>query len=365
MYNSNKIYNFAFEKKTNKVYYNLGLMKKIILLTALAISVAYSQQLPQYTQYMLNPYLINPAVGGTTDHFDIKAGGRYQWLGFSSRLQDATLDYGVGPRTFYLTGHGHIGKDHQRLRGRHKNQNSWHHGLGFQVIMDRAGPTNHLIVQGSYSYDMSLKKNLRLSFGAFVGGNQWSIATERIQLNDGSSGLGVGNQGFNFNRILPTMSFGTWLYHKYWYAGISIMDLLPFKTDLSAYNAVYTKTPSITNRLTNHYYFTGGAMFHPNRDIAIIPSFLLKAVLGAPGVSVDINTKVRYKNMVWGGLSLRTSDAFAVLFGVLIDKKYEIGLSYDYTINSTIRPVSGGTVEFMLGYRIDPRAHVMSPSDFW
>jgi hypothetical protein len=50
---------------------------------------------------------------------------------------------------------------------------------------------------------------------------------------------------------------------------------------------------------------------------------------------------------------------------VLVDKKYEFGISYDYTINSSLRAKSNGSLELMFGYRIDPRAHVMSPSDFW
>lgn len=335
-------------------------MKKIILISLFTLVTAYAQQLPQYTQYMLNPYLINPAVGGTTDHFDIKAGYRNQWMGFNSRPKEISgiEDYKVAPITMYLTAHGHIGKDHQRLRGRHKNQNSWHHGVGLQVINDRAGPTSHLTIQGSYSYDMSIRKNLRLSFGAFMGINQWSVAGDRIKLNDGSQIPG-------FSRILPSMSFGMWLYHKYWFAGLSVLNLVPFGAGATAY-PVEVSNSSVSNRLAQHYFFTGGAIFHPSKDLAIIPSLLLRPnFVGKTLASIDINTKIRYRNMVWGGLSLRNSDAFAVLAGVLIDKKIEIGISYDYTINSSLRPVSGGTLEFMLGYRIDPRAHVMSPSDFW
>lgn len=342
-------------------------MKKIILPLLLASLLSVGQQLPQYTQYMLNPYLINPAVAGTTDHFDIKLGYRNQWMGFNSNADAGVGNYQVAPITMYATAHGHIGKDHQRLRGRHKNQNAWHHGVGVQVIRDRTGPTSHTTVQGSYSYDMSLKKNLRLSFGAFVGVRQWSIDGEKIRLSDGSTGAGTVTTAVDLSALLPTISFGAWLYHKLWYAGLSILDAVPFKTSQSAYKDVQNTNTSISNKLSQHYFLTFGVMFHPNRDIAIIPSILFRPTLGVPigSSSFDFNTKVRYKNMLWGGLSVRSSDAFAVLAGILIDKKFEIGLSYDYTINGSLKAKSSGSFEILVGMRIDPRAHVISPSDFW
>ncbi len=342
-------------------------MKKIILPILFATVISYGQQLPQYTQYMLNPYLINPAVAGTTDHFDIKLGYRNQWMGFNSNVDAGVGDYQVAPITYYATAHGHIGKDHQRLRGRHKNQNSWHHGVGVQVIRDRTGPTSHTTFQGSYSYDMSLKKNLRLSFGAFLGVRQWSIDGNRIRLSDGSTGQSTVNSVVDLSTLLPTVSFGLWMYHKYWYAGLSLLDAIPFKTSQSAYINSLNTNSSVSNKLSQHFFLTFGAMFHPNKEIAIIPSILIRPTLGVNfgATSIDLNTKVRYKNMLWGGLSVRSSDAFAVLFGILIDKKFEIGLSYDYTLNGSLKARSAGSFELLLGYRIDPRAHVISPSDFW
>jgi hypothetical protein len=50
------------------------------------------QQRPQYTQHMINPFLVNPAVSGTEDYTDIRAGYRKQWVGFDG-----------SPRTMYLS----------------------------------------------------------------------------------------------------------------------------------------------------------------------------------------------------------------------------------------------------------------------
>lgn len=347
----------------------------LILISSIGYNKLTAQQLPQFSQYMLNPYLINPAVGGTSDHYDIKAGYRNQWVGLTDKDQNGNV-YSVSPQTIYATAHGHIGKDHQRLRGRHKNQNTWHHGVGLQVIADRTGPTSMNTFRASYAYDMSLTKYARISFGAFVGVQTWGIDASKIRLNDGTNNFPLTNT----NKVLPDLGLGIWVYHKLYYIGLSVDQLL--MSSLGA-RSIYTNYPNgnqigtlrdngIVNRLTQHYYFTAGGIFHPSREIAVIPSFLVKSNLGSPagGTSIDINTKVRYNNLVWGGLSYRfagnlaNSDAFVVLIGMLIDKRFDIGYSYDFTLSPLIAN-SYGSHELMVGYRLEPRAHVMSPSDFW
>ena len=73
-------------------------MKKIYtLLTVIVCTVSglKAQQVPQYAQYMLNDYILNPAVSGIYDYYDVKSNNRYQWVG----VTDA-------PRTYILSVHG-------------------------------------------------------------------------------------------------------------------------------------------------------------------------------------------------------------------------------------------------------------------
>ena len=62
-------------------------------------SAVMAQQRPYYTQYIMNNYIINPAVAGIENYWDVKASHRVQWVG----LQDA-------PVTTYLTVHGPLKK---------------------------------------------------------------------------------------------------------------------------------------------------------------------------------------------------------------------------------------------------------------
>ena len=320
----------------------------IIGISGLLTKVAIGQQLPQYSQYMMNQYLLNPAVGGTSDQYHINAGYRKQWLGIND-----------GPSTIYLSGHGHVGKEHPRHRGRHKNMNSWHHGIGFLFVSDRTGPTSRNNFLLSYAYDMQVAKKIRMSFGVFGGIQQWSLDAERIKLYDPST------QVAGFTKYLPDASVGIWVYHPSWYIGASAHQLFMNKIDTRTFSI--NGGPAFSNganRLTQHYYVTGGVNLPLGNDFRFVPSLLMKTSLFSPGVSVDINAKTRFKEFVWAGVSYRNNDAVVFLLGLLIEKQYELGYSYDYGIG-TISRYGSGSHEIFLGYRLSQKAKIISPHEFW
>ena len=76
-------------------------MKKLICLIVVlqSIQFLFAQQRPQYTQYVLNNYIINPALSGIENYTDVKISSRDQWVGLNG-----------APRTMYLTVHSPIGK---------------------------------------------------------------------------------------------------------------------------------------------------------------------------------------------------------------------------------------------------------------
>jgi hypothetical protein len=58
-------------------------MKKVFLtLTIVSIAVTgFAQQRPHYTQYILNNYILNPAISGIENYTDVKLSARDQWVG--------------------------------------------------------------------------------------------------------------------------------------------------------------------------------------------------------------------------------------------------------------------------------------------
>src|ERR1700712_995974 len=120
-------------------------MKRTLFLLAFIISCVQftiAQQRPQYTQYVFNNYLLNPALSGIENYTDVKAGYRSQWTG----LQGA-------PVTSYLTVNAPLGNDfingdaNEMPAGGAENPSSRlytqyyqaappHHGIGFTLVTD-------------------------------------------------------------------------------------------------------------------------------------------------------------------------------------------------------------------------------------
>jgi hypothetical protein len=69
-------------------------MKKIFTIGVFSFMVlaGEAQQKPHYTQYVLNQYIINPAISGIENYTDVKISARDQWVGLAG-----------APKTSYLT----------------------------------------------------------------------------------------------------------------------------------------------------------------------------------------------------------------------------------------------------------------------
>ena len=131
----------------------------VILVLILSGSAVFAQQLPHFSQYYLNDFLINPAVAGTRDYFEGKSSHRYQWEG----ITDA-------PRTYTLS-----------VNGPMKNEKM---GLGGYLFTDMVGPTRRTGFNLAYSYHVRLNETLKLSFGLSAGLLQFMIDGSKVTLRD-------------------------------------------------------------------------------------------------------------------------------------------------------------------------------------
>ena len=122
---------------------------------------ALAQQPPQYSQFVFNNYLINPAAGGTNDYIDFKLGYRTQWLGFDAQ-----------PVTYLFSVHSPVDFGH-KPPGPFGDRN--HHALGGYVVKDETGPINKINAYGSYSYHMRISYTAHVSFGVFGGIKQYNL----------------------------------------------------------------------------------------------------------------------------------------------------------------------------------------------
>ncbi|PCH89582.1 MAG: hypothetical protein COB88_00865 [Flavobacteriales bacterium] len=282
-----------------------------LILCSLGIGSINAQQLHFHSQYMFNPYLHNPAHAGSKDYTVITASFRNQWTGFTD-----------APKTATLSGHFAL-KDNM--------------GLGIALYSDQTGPTSRNGGMASYAFHIPFD-NSKLSFGVSAMVFQYNL-DKSILTTDEPGDLAI--QGEMVSRIVPEATFGMLYYGKDYYIGLAVPQLIQMQVDIGPDNQL--------NKMTRHFYVSGGYKFGISNDVELEPSLMLKATAAAP-LQFDINSKIIYKEMIWLGFSYRMGDAAVAMLG-LEKGDFSFGYSYDITLTN-IKTYSSGTHEIFLGYRL-------------
>lgn len=291
-------------------------MKKLLYITVIVLLVnqLQAQQLPQYTQYMLNDLAINPAVAGKDNYADVRSNNRYQWTG----ITDA-------PRTYMLT-------LHSPLKNRHM-------GLGTHIYTDIVGPTRRVGISVAYAYHIKIAEKTRISLGLSAGIQQWGIDGHKLHLHDaGDENLLTQYQ----TKIVPDFGAGIYVYNEKWYLGFSAPQL--YQSPIKLYEGGDNK-----GTLVRHFILNGAYKFDINDDFKVEPSFLVKYANPTP-LEIDLGARVIYQEQVWLGVGYRHHDAITALVGFMYKNYLMIGYSYDFT-TTNLKKYSTGTHELMLGLR--------------
>jgi type IX secretion system PorP/SprF family membrane protein len=289
-------------------------MRKILYMMLVCLG-SEAQQLPQYSQYMLNEMAVNPAVAGRDEFAEVRSNSRHQWAG----ITDA-------PRTYILTVQGPI---------QHKNM-----GLGMTLITDIVGPTRRTGLTFSYAYHLRLDEEVHLSMGLSAGILQWGIDGSKITLRDeGDLQLLTTYQ----TTFVPDFGAGLYLYKKEkFYVGVSVPQL--HQAPIRLYPDTYRNS-----RLSTQINLNGAYTFEVDDNFDIEPSFLAKYEFPAPP-KLDLGVRGIYKRQIWLGCVYRHRDAVSLLLGYMYQDYLSIGYSYDVT-TTHLRRYNNGTHELMLGLR--------------
>ncbi len=269
-------------------------MKKIfisIILILLSIK-AQSQQEPQYTQYMYNPTLVNPAYAGSKGYTSIYGLYRAQWVGLDG-----------APQTINLSVNKPISASNL--------------GYGVSIVKDRIGPSDETQFAIDLSYSLFFDNDYRLAFGIKTTANLLNVDYSKLnQYNQGESIL----QNNITNRFSPNIGAGFYLYNKKGYFGASIPMLLDTK-----------KYDDLSNSGVNqryHLYFIGGKVFNLSNDVKFKPAFISKIVSGSP-FQLDLSGNFIFNDKFTIGASYRMSSSLSAMVGFQINDKLFIGYGYD------------------------------------
>ena len=301
-------------------------MKKFKLLIGIfvlisSISTVFAQQDPQYTQYMYNMNILNPAYAGSKGVTSIGLLGRTQWVGVDG-----------APKTATLSINGPVGKNV---------------GLGFSVIHDEIGPVKEDNVYADFSYTLNLSEEDKFAFGIKAGATFLNVR-EVITVDVDPLNVPV-------SLIAPNFGVGLMYYNDRFYAGLSVPNFIESRY-LDKKNGI-----SSTASEKTHYFLTSGYVFDLDENLKLKPSTMLKATPGAP-LSIDLSLNLLIQEKVELGLSHRLDDSISGMIGFNISQDLRIGYAYDYT-TSNFGEFNSGSHEIMILFDLNKKK-IKSPRFF-
>ncbi|MGZ3883074.1 MAG: PorP/SprF family type IX secretion system membrane protein [Bacteroidia bacterium] len=275
-----------------------------------------AQQDPQYSQYMFNQVIINPAYIGSKDALNATGLFRKEWVGISGSPQTNNLSIS-GPLKSKMI------------------------GLGGHITQETIGPKKWVSAYADYCYRVKLA-NGKLSFGLSTGLVSYNFNTAKLDLYDQNEPVlysGSINHAVRFD-----MSAGAYYFSRTFYVGLSVTHLTnPKLFDVSA-----DQNKAAFYDLNQHMFLTIGKGFQLSDQLVFSPSLMVKTIRGRD-FSVDVNANFLIKNKLWLGVSCRTSLAVVGIAQYLITDRLKIGYSYDYGLRGIVR-ASSGSHEVMLSY---------------
>ena len=282
---------------------NQRIMKNVIyklvlqLLFGLYTAVAWTQQAPQFTQYMYNTQTINPGYTGSRGVMGISAFHRSQWAGIDGapETQSLTLGTPVGENV----------------------------GLGLSVVNDRIGNgTNSTTDFGvDFSYAIRTSKEAKLSFGLNAGARLINTDFNNLrffQPNFNGNALASTDQNF-----APNLGVGAYYYTSNFYMGLSVPRVLTTDSfDLGNDSDTFLVQDAL------RVYGTIGWVTELAPNWKLKPAILVNTANGEP-LNVDLSANFRYDEKLVLGASYRWAASVSLLTAFQFTDQILIGLAYD------------------------------------
>jgi type IX secretion system PorP/SprF family membrane protein len=323
-------------------------VKKLLYIIAFTFcaQLTVAQQLPLYSQYLYNKFLINPAHAGSDGYTSFNITAREQWVGYSG-----------APRTYSISWQTRILK-----KGYHLKKTIFNHvtyapktdgriGIGGYVFSDKNGLIQRTGFQLSYSYNLWLQEVTQLSLGLSFTGYHFIVNANQQSFED-SNEPWINN---NLRRgiFIPDADFGIYLLNPKYDVGFSALQLFGAAAKIGDY--AYRNF-----RMDRHYYLFGSYFLTLDNNTDLEPSLLVK-ISEQLKPQADIGMTYVYNQSLWAGLTYRTGGgliANARLKYVPEHSKWTsiyFGYAIDFSLNR-IQSVTYGTHELTVAIKFGDSA---------
>lgn len=286
---------------------------KLIMLFALLMSTfANAQQDPNYTLYMFNMNLINPAYAGANNSLDFGINVRSQWANVKGAPETQSFIFGSP-----------VGKNV---------------GLGLSVISDRTFIEKQTSVAADFSYHLKLNESFDLYLGVKAGFNSYNANTEGLVTYSVEQDPELMNLTGKLN---PNFGAGLYLKHDDYYISFSIPKILsPDRLEEENGRATVAKDKV-------HLYLSGGYNFVLSESVRLKPSTLIRYVKSTP-LSLDLTTLLEFNNHFDLGAAYRVNESISGLMIFKASETMKIGYAYETPFENSISRIDNGTHEIMM-----------------
>ena len=293
--------------------------KNFIIILVCFSALTKAQQLPMYSQYITNDFVLNPAIAGSKPYFPLQINSRTQWPGLGK----------IAPKTNTLSFHMPLAYESI--------------GIGALVMQDETGPYSQIGLTLSFAYHIQLDEDdvTRLSLGLSGLITQHNLKQDDLIFHNPDPEF----QG-SYSKMVPDASFGAYLYSKNFSLSVSAHQLFE-STFKKSVQDIFGD-----NSQVRHYFAHASYRIDIHSDLAVEPSLLVKSTEVSP-TQLDINARAIIDNNYWAGLSLRSSQSLVILAGFHMRSLF-LSYSYDYGISS-LSSVASGSHEISLGFNINDK----------
>lgn len=323
-------------------------IKSLIFLFVLSVAgqVSFSQQLPLYSQYLYNKFLINPAHAGSDGYTSYNITAREQWIGYSG-----------APRTYSLSCQTRILKKTYRINQNifsktvYRSRTTGRVGFGGYIFSDRNGLVQRTGFQTSYTYSLWVQDYTQISMGLGLTGYHFRINVDENSFKEAVEPLL--NNKLRRGVFVPDIDFGVYLLNPRFDIGFSALQMLGEVSKIGnyAYRNFW---------IDRHFYLFGSYTFYSGVKSEIQPTILLK-MSEQVRPQADIGLSYNYDQTIWAGIAYRTGEALItniryklIPSHVKMTSLY-IGYAFDFTLNE-IQRTTYGTHEVTMALKFGERS---------
>lgn len=300
-------------------------IKNALFLFLLSIpALSQAQQDAIYSQYMYNPFAINPAYAGTRNSMSAVILHRSQWVGIDGApvTQTASL---------------------------HAPVNKYKIAWGVNFGHDKLGPTRNLFGGLTGAYHLKFRES-KLSFGLRAGFFNTIFNKNVLNFKEDGDMFDVGGVS---SSTIPSIDFGLYYYKTKFFMGLSVNHAYSGRFN-------FEDLPNNSMYLRAHLMFNAGYVFEISEKFVLKPSILTKSTEVSP-LNVDLNLSTMFYKKFWVGISFRNRSSVNVLLDFNITDYLRLGYAYDIMINE-LSQYARGTHELFIGFDFDiKKSQTISP----